>query len=153
LQWSREKYDTQRDNGLGYPLSPAPAKILAEVCNAITRQPIELDKLFKPSTDSASLPVEIEKIVFHFGFRVLWGDVTSGGVFWPTLRGHGRQSNEPIFSLKFFFKTRLSSESLEPLIGFLAYLEPKLCHKKWLKFLPLQKDKNFYPYKRTPGLN
>jgi len=26
--------------------------------------------------------------------------------------------------------TRLSSESFEPLVGFLAYLEPKLCHKK-----------------------
>jgi len=31
--------------------------------------------------------------------------------------------------LKFFFETRLSSESSEPLIGFLAYLDPKLCHK------------------------
>jgi len=26
-------------------------------------------------------------------------------------------------------ETKLSTESLEPLIGFLAYLEPKLCHK------------------------
>jgi len=28
-----------------------------------------------------------------------------------------------------FFETGLSYESLEPLIGFLAYLDEKLCHK------------------------
>jgi len=28
-----------------------------------------------------------------------------------------------------FLETRLSYESLEPLIGFLTYLDPKLCHK------------------------
>ena len=28
-----------------------------------------------------------------------------------------------------FYETRLSHESLEPLIGFLAYLDKKLCHK------------------------
>jgi len=33
------------------------------------------------------------------------------------------------FSLKAFLETRLPSESLEPSIDFLAYLEPKL----WLK--------------------
>ena len=35
------------------------------------------------------------------------------------------------FLAQVFFKSRLSSESLEPLIGLLAYLEPKL----WLKNL------------------
>jgi len=49
--------------------------------------------------------------------------------FWPNFCVPADQSNEPILSLKFFFETMLSSESLEPLIGFLAYLEPKLCHK------------------------
>ena len=29
-----------------------------------------------------------------------------------------------------FLETWLSYEPLEPLIGFLAYLDPKLCHKK-----------------------
>jgi len=29
-----------------------------------------------------------------------------------------------------FVETRLLSESLEPLIDFLAYLDPKLCYKK-----------------------
>jgi len=49
--------------------------------------------------------------------------------YWPKLRGPGRQSNGPIVSLKFFFlETRLSYESLEPLIDFLAYLDKKLCH-------------------------
>jgi len=38
-------------------------------------------KLFKPSTDSASLLVEIEKNVFVLGLGLSEGDVTSGGVF------------------------------------------------------------------------
>jgi len=82
------------------------------------------------------------------------GGTSQVGVFFGLL--YAAMDANPMsrfFRSSFFFKTRLSSESLEPLIGFLAYLEPKLCHKKWLKFLPLQKDKNFYPYKRTPGLN
>jgi len=49
--------------------------------------------------------------------------------YWLSLRGLGCQSNEPIVSLKFFLETRLSYESLEPLIDFLAYLDQKLCHK------------------------
>jgi len=40
------------------------------------------------------------------------------------------------FWLKFFLETRLSSESLEPLIGFLAYLEPK----SWIKKQKLVKN-------------
>jgi len=49
--------------------------------------------------------------------------------YWPSLRGPGRQSKEPIVSLKFLLETWLSHESLEPLIDFLAYLDQKLCHK------------------------
>jgi len=62
-----------------------------------------------------------------FGFS--WGDVTSRGAFaflWPTLTGVGSQSSLPGFCLKVVFESRLLSEALEPLIGFLAYLEPKL---------------------------
>ena len=44
-------------------------------------------KLLRPSTDSASLLVEVEKKFFCFWFGVFWGDVTSGGAFCPTLRG------------------------------------------------------------------
>ena len=54
------------------------------------------------------------------------------GVFaflWPTLPGPGHPSNEPTFWPKYFYETRLSYESLEPLIGFLAYLDQILCHK------------------------
>ena len=51
----------------------------------------------------------------------------------------GRELNEPFFVLKFCLETRLSSESLEPLIGFLAYLEPKL----WLKNTLFDKNINF----------
>jgi len=38
-------------------------------------------------------------------------------------------SKGPTFSSKYFYETRLSHESLEPLIDFLAYLDEKLCHK------------------------
>ena len=57
---------------------------------------------------------------------------TSWGVFaflWPTLRGPRRPSNEPTFWPKYFYETRLSHESSAPLIGFLAYLNEKFCHK------------------------
>ena len=90
-------------------------------------------EVFKPSTDSASLVVSSQKkIIFSFGLGVLLGVVTSGGVFaffWPTLAGLRRQSNGPTFSIKYFDETRLSHESLEPLIGFLIYLDQNLCHK------------------------
>ena len=89
--------------------------------------------MFKPSTDSASLVVRSQKKFSVLGLGFSWGGVTSGGVFtflWPTLPGPGRPSNSPTFWPKYFYETRLSCESLEPLIGFLAYLDEKLCHKK-----------------------
>jgi len=49
-------------------------------------------------------------------------------LFWPSLPGPERQPNEPFFG-HVFLETRLKSKSLEPLIGFLAYLEPKVCLK------------------------
>jgi len=73
-----------------------------------------------------------------------------GGVLpflWPTLPGRRRQSNGPTFWPKFLLEAKLSYESLEPLIGFLTYLEPKLCHKN-------QKVvKTSTPTKRKTGLN
>ena len=89
--------------------------------------------MFKPSMYSESLVVSSQKkkiSVLGLGFS--WGAVTNGGVFaflWPTLRGPGRPSNGPTLWPKSFYATRLSYESLEPLIGFLAYLDEKLCHK------------------------
>jgi len=45
--------------------------------------------------------------------------------FRPTVPGPGRQHNEP-FLAQVFSETTLSFASLEPLIDFLAYLEPEL---------------------------
>ena len=100
--------------------------------------------MFKPSTDSASLVVPSQKKFLSFGFGVLLGGVTSGGVFaflWPTLPGPGRLSNGPTFWPKYFYETRLSHEFLEPLIGFLAYLDEKLCYnnQKVVKNTTLEK--------------
>jgi len=41
------------------------------------------------------------------------------------------------FRSRFFLESRLSSESVEPFIDFLAYLEPKLCRKNenWVKII------------------
>jgi len=103
-------------------------------------------KLFKPSTDSARLLAEIEKNNFSFWVCGSLGeDVTSGGVisfYWLSLGGPGRQSNGSIVSLKFVLETRLSYESLEPLIDFLAYLDKKLCYtnQKVVKLSTLQKE-------------
>jgi len=82
--------------------------------------------------DSASLVVSSQKKFPVLGLGFSWGGVTSGGVFvflWPTLHGPGRPSNGPTFWAKYFYETRLSHESLEPLIDFLTYLDEKLCHK------------------------
>jgi len=82
--------------------------------------------------DSASLVVSSQKKFSVLGLGFSWGGVTSGGVFvflWPTLHGLGRPSNGPTFWPKYFCETRLSHESLEPLIDFLAYLDEKLCYK------------------------
>jgi len=87
--------------------------------------------VFKPSTDSASLVVPSLKKFSVLGLGFFWGSVTSGGVFaflWPTLPGPGRPSNGLTFGPKYFYATRLSYDSLEPLIGFLAHLDEKLCH-------------------------
>jgi len=47
------------------------------------------------------------------------------GLLYPALDAHRMG---PRFG-PFFYETRISYESLEPLIGFLAYLDEKLCHK------------------------
>ena len=60
-------------------------------------------ELFKPSTDSASLVVKVEKKFFVLGFRFSGGNVISRGVsvlFWPSFPGPGRCPNGPLFGLK-----------------------------------------------------
>jgi len=39
----------------------------------------------KPSTDSASLAVKIEKNFFRFGFELFWGERHKWGCFWVIL--------------------------------------------------------------------
>ena len=66
------------------PLSPAPAKILVQVSNALKRynSPVNWAReLFKTSTDSASLLVSIRKKLFDFGVRFSLGDVTKRACF------------------------------------------------------------------------
>ena len=55
--------------------------------------------------------------------------------FWLSLHGPGRQPNDP-FLAQGCFEARLSSGSLESLIGFYEYLEPTL----WLKKHKLSKN-------------
>jgi len=103
---------------------------------------------FKPTTDSASLLVKIEKI-FRFGSGVLFGGRHKWGyfcIFWSILAGHRRQSNEPFFWLNIVLESRLSSASLEPLIDFLAYLEAKTMAQK------ANIGTNFYPQTLTRGI-
>jgi len=83
-------------------------------------------ELFEPPADSGSLLLSIEKKLC-LGFSAT--DVTSRVFcvfFWPILPGPGRQPNGP-FMAEVFLKSRLSSESLEPLIGILPYLEQNYC--------------------------
>jgi len=71
---------------------------------------------------------------------------------WPTLTGPGRQSNGPTFWIKYFYETRLSHESLEPLIGFLAYLDQNLCHKNQ-KVVKISTPKKLTNGRITPCLD
>jgi len=70
------------------PSSPEIAKNLTQGLQGYSSPADWARKLFKPSTDSASLLVEIEKI-FRFGFVVLWGITSQAGVsfsfYWPSL--------------------------------------------------------------------
>ena len=96
-------------------------------------------ELFKPSTDLASLLVEMEK-----NFFAVW-DTCGWRHKWLSLQSHCKgcfcvylvtftQAWAPIhwamFWFKLFLETRPKSASLEHLNVFLAYLEPKLWIKK-----------------------
>jgi len=85
-------------------------------------------ELFKPSEDSVSLLVNLKKNFFVLCLGFCVGDVTCGGdfvFFWPPIPGPGGQSNQPFFG-EVFLETRQKSTTLEHLIDFPAYLEPKL---------------------------
>ena len=79
-------------------------------CRALQRQNSPADwarEMFKPSTDSASLPVRQKKNFFRFGFGILWVTPQWGHVFaclakctWPWL-----PTQRAIFWLKIFLET------------------------------------------------
>ena len=64
---------------------------------------------------------------------------------WPTLTGPGRQSNGPTFWIKYFYETRLSHESLEPLIAFLEFVVQTL----W----PIRNKQKNVVSEGIPGVN
>ena len=64
-------------------------------------------ELSKPSTDSASLVVKIEKNIFRFRWRDFWRWRHKEGIFWkfkPRLAGPGPQPIDPLFWLKICWK-------------------------------------------------
>jgi len=71
------------------PLSPRIAKILAQGLQRYDSPSDWVRKLFKPSMDSASLRVEIEKNFFVLGLRFSEGGRHKWGYhfcfFWPAL--------------------------------------------------------------------
>ena len=88
-------------------------------------------ELFKPSTDVTSLLGSI-KIFFYLGEVFAWERLAKWGVF--VFLTNFDEPWTPILGTKFwlkpFLKTRWSSASIEPLLDFLACLEPKLWPKK-----------------------
>jgi len=123
-------------------LGPFLGPEFAAFCNSITRQPIE-----QPSTDSERFPVYLEKNIFDLGLGFAVGGIIMGHIFailWLRLPGPGHQPNRSFFLAQGFLESRLSSKSLEPLIGFLAYMGSKL----WLK---LKIGKNSIPTNADPG--
>ena len=78
-------------------------------------------QLFKPSTDSASLVVEIEKKIFCFRWGFFGDERHKWGCFWLHLPGPGPQPIGTLLCLNIFSETRPKSASLEPLNDFLAY--------------------------------
>jgi len=66
---------------------------------------------------------------FQFWVWGSHGGVTSGGVFGLLYPALDANPMGQYFSSSFLVETRLSSESLELLIGFLANLNANLCHK------------------------
>jgi len=77
------------------PLSPAPANILAGVCNAISPHPIELESYPNHSRIQQVFCLKSKKNGYRFGFGVRWGDRCNWGCFCfflPPLPGPGPQS-------------------------------------------------------------
>ena len=89
-------------------------------------------ELIKPSTDSASLRLEIKTKKFSawiFGSLCVTSQWEYVWAFLAPLLGPGRQPSANFFRSKFFLDLWLENQSLEPLINMLAHRETKL----WLK--------------------
>ena len=102
---------------------------------AITRQLLELEKCSNHVRIRETFSFDLKKISV-LGMRFSWGNVTSRGVFRFYGQFYPALGANPIsqFFGSGFLETSLSSESLEPLIGFLAYLEPTLLPKQHKMF-------------------
>jgi len=136
------------------PLSPASAKILARVCNAITRHPIELESYPNHPRIQQVSCLKSKKKRFSFSVWASLGDRCKWGCFcfflatftWPWTPTHWA-----IVLAHDFLETRPKSASLEPLNDIPAYQERKLwlINQKltkillpqkplWMAFLPRQ---------------
>jgi len=81
------------------PLSPACATFLAELCNPITRQAIELESCSNPLRIQQVLQSKSKKKIFVFG-----GNVTSRGVFGYLYLALGPNSLGHYYGSRFFRK-------------------------------------------------
>jgi len=78
------------------PLSPAPAKILAQVCNAVTRHPIELESFPNHPRIQQVFCLKSKEIRFSFSVWGSLGGPLQVGVFllflatftWPWTKTH-----------------------------------------------------------------
>jgi len=126
------------------PLSPAPAKILAQVCNAVTRHPIELESYPNHPRIQQVFCLKSKKKRFSFS---VWGSLGDrckwvcfcfflATVTWPWTTTHWA-----IILAQDFLETRPKSAFLEPLNDFLAYRKRKLwlINQKLTKILLPQK--------------
>ena len=116
-----------------HPLSPECATVFANLCNSITRQPIELESCSNPLRIQQVFWLSSKKKFFVLDLGFSGGKVESWGVYafllaastWPWSPIHCA-----IFWFKLFWKLGQNPRSIEPFHGFLAFLEPKLWIKK-----------------------
>jgi len=115
-----------------HPLSPECATVFANLCNSITRQPIELESSSNPLRIQQVFWLSSKKKIFVLDLGFSWGKVESGGylcVFFSCLYLALVANPLRHFLVQVVLETRPKSASLETFNGFLAFLEPKL----WIK--------------------
>ena len=85
------------------PLSPACATFLAELCNPITRQAIELESFSNPLRIQPVLHLKSIK-KFRYRWGVFGGNATSGGVFSYLYLALGPKPLGHCYGSRFFWK-------------------------------------------------